>query len=459
MTKTAVVAVFDVGKSNKKFFLYNRQYQVVHEESIQLPETLDDDGFASENIAALSSWVINNIMRAAGMTGFDLKAVNFSAYGASLVHLDAASQVITPFYNYLKPFPESLFEEFYNIIGDKRTFMQQTAAPVLGFLNSGLQLFWLKKRKPGIFARIHCSLHLPQFLSFLLTGKKYSECTSLGCHTGLWNFEEQDYHSWVKQEGVQGIMAPLAGSDHSEPVAIPGLKLQAGVGLHDSSAALIPYTKSFQEPFVLISTGTWNISLNPYNNSLLTKADLENNCLCYLNEKGQAVKASRLFAGYMHEQTVAVIAAHFNLQPGFYKSIPWHHHSFLESEKFRTDKRGYPVANHTANYNLLHDQSLDSFSSATEAYYFFMQRLVRLQQGSLEQVLQDAPIKKIFVDGGFSKNAVFMPMLSAAFPRLELFAASLPQASALGSALAVHTQWNQEPLPAQLVQLKRVDSI
>src|SRR5690606_6079108 len=80
---------------------------------------------------------------------------------------------------------------------------------------------------------------------------------------------------------------------------------------HDSSAALIPYLVSFPEPFVLISTGTWAISLNPFNETPLTKEELACDCLCYLQYKGNPVKASRLFAGHNHDVEVDRIAHHF----------------------------------------------------------------------------------------------------------------------------------------------------
>ena len=39
-----VVAIFDVGKTNKKLFLFNEQYQIVFERSARFLETTDEDG-------------------------------------------------------------------------------------------------------------------------------------------------------------------------------------------------------------------------------------------------------------------------------------------------------------------------------------------------------------------------------------------------------------------------------
>src|SRR6185436_17742410 len=94
-----------------------------------------------------------------------------------------------------------------------------------------------------------------------------------------------------------------------------------GAGLHDSSAALIPYLATFREPFILLSTGTWCISLNPFNHSQLSDYELDQDCLCYLSYEGKPVKASRLFAGYEHEQQVKRLADHFNKPLDHYSTV------------------------------------------------------------------------------------------------------------------------------------------
>ena len=93
-------------------------------------------------------------------------------------------------------------------------------------------------------------------------------------------------------------------------------------GLHDSSAALIPYQVSFNEPFILLSTGTWCISLNVFNHTRLTNTELNQDCLCYLSYEGKPVKASRLFAGYEHEQQTKKLAEYFIKPPDYYKTMP-----------------------------------------------------------------------------------------------------------------------------------------
>lgn len=76
------------------------------------------------------------------------------------------------------------------------------------------------------------------------------------------------------------------------------------------------------------------------------------------------------------------------------------------------------------------------------------------QQASSRLVIADNQVKRIFVDGGFSKNTIYMNMLAMMFPGLEVFAASMAQATAIGTALAIHHCWNKKPVPNDLIELK-----
>jgi L-fuculokinase len=83
-----------------------------------------------------------------------------------------------------------------------------------------------------------------------------------------------------------------------------------------------------------------------------------------------------------------------------------------------------------------------------------MLELVARQQKSTNLVLKGTNVKRVFVDGGFSQNAVYMHLVAEAFPDVELYAASIPQASAMGAALAMHQHWNNHNVPKNLVELK-----
>ena len=176
-----VIAIFDIGKTNKKFLLFDKRYNVVFEKSIHINEITDEDGDPCEDIEALRLFFFNSLNEVLGKKEYALRAINYSAYGASFVYLDKKGNILAPLYNYLKKYPEKLQKKFYRTYGGKREFSYRTASPVLGNLNSGLQLYRMKYEKPEVFKNIFCTLHLPQYLSYLLTGKMVSDITSIGC--------------------------------------------------------------------------------------------------------------------------------------------------------------------------------------------------------------------------------------------------------------------------------------
>jgi hypothetical protein len=452
MPKIPVILIFDVGKTNKKIILFDRSYKIHYEESTYLPETIDEDGFPCEDIDLLTRWIKDGLQAKFSKNEFEIKAINFSAYGASFVVLEEESAPLLPLYNYLKPYPAAIASKLYNEYGGENSFATSTASPLLGNLNSGLQLYRLKQEASAVFKKVKVALHLPQYLSFVLTGNYYSDITGIGCHTALWNFEKHAYHDWVSREGIKEKLAPIFPSD-----SIGGYvdqQLPVGVGLHDSSAALIPYMIAVLEPFTLISTGTWSISLNPFNQDSLTLEELKEDCLFYLSYKGIPIKASRLFAGNEHAKETKRISTYFNLSEKFYESIKWdpkYLKIFSEQgEDFKTDD--LPISFGFSKKDLCH------FSNSTEAYYALVLDIVKLQVKSTNFILTTTSCKKIFVDGGFSTNEIYMSLLARFYSTFEVYAASVPQASALGAALVMHHHWNRLDIPTSIVKLKKYNA-
>jgi glycerol kinase len=80
--------------------------------------------------------------------------------------------------------------------------------------------------------------------------------------------------------------------------------------------------------------------------------------------------------------------------------------------------------------------------------------LVRKQIISTNLIIANTNVKRIFVDGGFSHNEIFMNLLAKSYAQYEIFAAAIPQASALGAALVVHKNWNTQSIPTNLISLQ-----
>ena len=151
MSRIPVIAVFDVGKTNKKIFFFDEQYKIVLERTARFDETVDEDGDPCEDLVNLSNWVKETLAEITQLKRFEIKGINFSAYGASFVHLDESGKPIGHLYNYLKPYPEELKDQFYSKYGGELKVSNETASPVLGNLNSGMQLYRLKYSKSEVF--------------------------------------------------------------------------------------------------------------------------------------------------------------------------------------------------------------------------------------------------------------------------------------------------------------------
>ena len=456
---TPVIAIFDIGKTNKKLFLFDEQYRIVWEQSEQFAETVDEDGDLCDDLDRLANWITTSLSEVMALPEFTVKAVNFSAYGASLVYIDQTGKPLAPLYNYLKAYPDYLLHQLFDAYGGQSTLTRQTASPSLGSLNSGLQLYRLKHEQPDLYARLAFALHLPQYVSYLTSGWPVSDLTSIGCHTLLWDFDRQAYHKWVTDEQLDTRLAPIVTSDSARLTVFGDDTIQVGVGLHDSSSALIPYLASFQEPFILISTGTWCVSMNPFNHCPLTPEELQYDCLNYMHYKGQPVKSARLFAGYEHEQQVKRLAAHFQTPIDQYKQVEYNPATIDQLRQHISqvttgeDAKGNQLL--SMKGSLFGQRNLVDFATYNEAYYQLILDIVSQQLISTNLVLAGSPVKRIFVDGGFGKNPIYMNLLASAFPDIEVYAASIAQASALGAALAIHQHWNPCPLPGDCVELKK----
>lgn len=430
-----VILIFDVGKTNKKVLLFDWDLKVVHEEESIFNEATDDEGFPCDDASQLEAWILESLRLYLSSKLYRIKGINFSTYGATLVYLDKEGLRLTPIYNYLKPFPEQVLEGFYKRFGGLSEFSRITASPELGMLNSGLQLLWLKRMKPEVFSRISQILHLPQYLSYLLHNQTVSEHTSIGCHTMMWDFDRMGYHSWLDEEGIS-LPEPIPVSE-TFPVALDGRMLEAGVGIHDSSSSLAPYITAAKEPFILVSTGTWCISMNPFNAEVLTAEELNQDCLCFLGVHGKPVKSSRFFLGRIHDLNVERLQEYFFTDEEAYKRV----YPGVEAiRKLWESGKDHQVFFRLGLPEGLVDLGVDCghFNSFEDAYTQLMVDLSRLTVKAIDLVIgKEDNTKHLYITGGFAKNPIFMSILTLAFPQKQIYTSEVNNASALGAALVI----------------------
>ena len=449
--KQAVTAIFDIGKTNKKFFLFDADLNELHEDYTHLPETQDDEGFACDDLDALRAWMREKLDFVLHHKSYRLEAVNFSTYGATLVHLDAAGNPLTPLYNYLKPLPEAVETAFFAARGDKARWEVETASPALGMLNSGLQLYWLKHVKPALFTHIRSSLHFPQYCAFLLTGQRSSEYTSIGCHTGMWDYARNRYHHWLEAEGLRALLPDPIPTPPTTTVQLGGQPVRIGTGIHDSSAALIPYFRlSGDQPFLLLSTGTWSIALNPFNEEPLTVEELERDCLNYLRSDGRPVKAARLFLGNEYKIWSKKLAAHFGVEYERHRHVRFDRQWYEAVRRFPAPVFKWESIDAPArHFDAMPATDLSRFDHYEMAYHSLLHELTDLQCEAIAlavgnpgsegrpQSIGIKRVRRIYLDGGFVDNEVFIEMLQMKLADYEVIVSQEPLGSAKGAAMVM----------------------
>ncbi len=428
-----VTAIFDIGKTNKKFFLFDRNLNEVYREYIQFNMIKDEDGHPTEDIEALQKWLKEVFNRILETKKYDIKAINFSSYGASLVHIDYNGDIVCPLYNYTKKIEDEVLSSFTKKYGPIECISNKIGSSIDGMMNAGIQLYWLKYKKPEIYNNIAYSLHLPQFISYIFTGIPISEHTSIGCHTALWDYEKKDYHSWVYKEKINAKLPPIVSTETSINMNYNGKRIKIGVGIHDSSSALLPYVRSLKKKFLLISTGTWSIVLNPFTNSPLSNKDIENKCIYYMRINGKPVKATRLFLGKEYKTQLAKLISFYKVTDNYHKQVTFNYNKYIAIinnykpmfcwEHFSTNK--------------MPNKTEINYPDFEDAYHQLMIELVLLEVENVKLAQGNDLIDRIYIDGGFSDNDVYLKLMSHYLRDKKIRTTDSSLGSALGAAMAI----------------------
>jgi len=328
-----------------------------------------------------------------------------------------------------------LFVKFKIVHNAAGRWAEETASPFLGMLNAGLQLYWLKYNKPHSFSKMKYSVFLPQYLSFLFSSILVSEYTGIGCHTGMMDFQHNDFHDWMYQEGLVELLPPICSD---KTFLMPGKSSEISLGIHDSSAALWPYISGSKEPFILLSTGTWSICLNPFNDTSLTKDELKQDCLCYMQADGQKVKASRLFMGNEYNNWINKLSLHFGVDDTYHKKVVFDKALYQKAKNTSSTLVYWTSIDHSDNeIAKMANMDLSWFDSFEEGYHHLMKELVQLQVDKIQLVITGADVKKICIDGGFVDNNFFLNILSEKLSSFEILPSLMPLGSAMGAVLAL----------------------
>jgi len=301
MTGNVAIAVIDIGKTNAKLVVWDHQgANILFEidkpnQSIDSPpyRHLDTDGLWAFYLSALKSAVEK-------LAPIMIGKIVVTTHGATVAILKG-DELALPIPDYENTYPD-VINHAYDAARDAFSDSQSPSLPA--GLNFGRQIFALEESFPQAMQQATDFLPYPQFWAAKLCGVKSCEVTSLGCHSDLWRPQHQDWSHLAKTRGWDKKFPPMHKAGDVLGRIRPDLATQLGLpthceiycGIHDSNASLVPLISRFEQPFSLISSGTWTICF-ALGGECAPDLREDRDTLCNVDLNGNAVPSARFMGG------------------------------------------------------------------------------------------------------------------------------------------------------------------
>ncbi len=447
------IAVFDVGKTNKKLLVFNRRLELL-DAAYHTFDQYDKDGVQIEAVEETSAWLIASLHDMAAK--HDIGAVSISTHGAAFACVDNAGRLALPVLSYTTdPGPE-FNRRFSAEFGDPITLQKETKTPDmigLGCMAKGIR--FAQERWPEAFRNVSAILPLPQYYGFVLTGAKAIDPTNVGCHTAFWNFEKGDWSALTDRMGLRGFF-PRSISDPWDVLGVvtPDIARTTGlaedtvvtVGIHDSNASLLPYLIKEKDPFVVNSTGTVSVSLRPTADVALNDDDLGKIVYYNLSAFKTPVKTTIFMGGMEFDTYMGLLSAthgscpHPPLDKNLLEDILTARRlfvlpSFIPFGMFPGSPARVVEGGRVIALGELFTGTHPAFFKDYATAYHVLVLSVALQAEVALKAVGLADGMRLFVEGGFARNEIYTRLLSALFPKAATATTNLSEATAFGAAL------------------------
>lgn len=295
---TRFVAVIDLGKTNSKVVLVDTalavEVQIIKQAAPVNWYTL----YPSLDHLAIKAFILRSLSTLAKKRSID--AIIVTTHGATAALINASGELAMPVLDYEF---KDVDETRTNYSHHRPSFAATGSAALPGGLNIGAQLYWQQSNFPEQFANVQTVLTWPQYWTFILTGERHNDVTSLGCHTDLYEPDNQCYSSLLDDMNWRALMPPTQHSGELSGTLLPGVAQTIGLpastpvftGIHDSNASLVPHLMTQTTPLTVVSTGTWFVVMALGGSSSLL--DETRDTLLNVNAKGQSVPSARFMGG------------------------------------------------------------------------------------------------------------------------------------------------------------------
>ncbi|MCL1994109.1 MAG: FGGY family carbohydrate kinase [Spirochaetes bacterium] len=446
------IAVIDIGMTNKKIAVYDSSLSQLESRGKNFKPKMIE-GLETHDLDAMEKWFVAELKELAAK--YPIKALAVSAHGATFVCLDAGGQCALPCVYYTHEPGEDFHRLFYERFGDADKLQLQTGTPAFkALINPAKGLFFLQQRFGEAFQNLHAVLPYPQYWGFRFSGEMGAESTYMGNHTYLWDQIHDDFSTVARELGLASLIPgqlrkswDTLGTVSASFAALTGLSKDTIVtmGIHDSNAALLPYfAKKGGRHFILNSSGTWCVIMNPVEKYGFNETELGKIVFFNISAFGTPIKTA-IFLGGLEFETWAkqIFQRH-----GREDSPPWNealYRAVLKERRLFLLPELMPGSGQfpLSNARIVEDGEVYSFGSAPSPPCFgdyakvfaalrislVMQTLTALQRAGIEKGYE------LYIEGGFRKDESYSRLLAAALPDNKVFLTDIAEASALGAAM------------------------
>lgn len=450
------IAVIDIGMTNKKVSVFDDRLNLLEAAHRTFPP-VRVDGIETHDLAGMEEWFLEELSRYADR--FPVKAVAVTAHGATAVCVDEQGEPCVPCVYYTHEPGPGFHREFFERFGDPLDLQRRTGtAEFKALINLGKGLYFVKQRFPEGWARTKWILSYPQYWGYRLTGRIGAEWTYLGCHTYLWDFLTGEYSEVARFMGI----LPLLPREIRRPWDTLGTVSEAvsdrtglapdtivTLGIHDSNASLLPYFVTERVgDFVLNSTGTWCVLMNPTDRYRMEEEELGKVVFYNISAMDTPIKTAIFRGGAEYEAYRELISRYAALDedPDF---IPMDYVDFLRrSDTFILpelipgsgqfpgsppgiveDGRWFPYEEIVRGERVppVLREGKRAYTALTVS--LVLQTLVALRRIGLRKG------QKIFIEGGFRRNQAYCTLLSSALSDHPVYLSDLTEATSFGAAM------------------------
>ena len=450
------IAVIDIGMTNKKVAVYDDRLRQADIRYHTFQPKIRD-GFETHDLEAMETWFIEQL---AGLSKvYPIKAIAVTTHGATVVCVGQDDKPALPCIYYTHEPGDDFHDRFYSRFGAPEELQAKTGTPNLKCLiNPAKGIMFAQERYPEQFKRVAHILQYPQYWGCRFTGNIGAESTYMGCHGYLWDQRSHKLSTVAEGLGIASLMPgklnsswDILGTITAELARKTGLSTDVIVtmGIHDSNSSLLPhFAKKGETAFVLNSTGTWCVCMNPVREYGFDPEELGKVVFFNISAFGTPVKTAIFVGGQEFEiwaKTLMEIHRREDLPPydeARYLSVLTEKKAFLLPEltpgsgqfpqsraRVVEDGREYHYADICRGR-----QRPPSFTDYETGFALLRISLVMQSLTALERTGL-LPGTEVFTEGGFRKNEAYNALLSAALKDNRVFLTDIAEATALGAAM------------------------